>query len=146
MAKVKDILKEKGSAVHSVPTSATVLDALKLMADKHIGAILIMEQDRLVGIFSERDFSRKVVLQGKSENTPITDVMTKQVYYVSNQQTTDECLALMIDKNIRHLPIVEEDKVIGVLSIRDLVKEVLKGKEILIKSLENFIISRETYL
>jgi len=146
MAKVKDILKEKGPAVHSVPTSATVLDALNLMADKKIGAILIMEQDKLVGIFSERDFSRKVVLKDKTENTPITDVMTKHVYYVSNEQTTDECLALMIDKNIRHLPIVENDKVIGVLSIRDLVKEVLKGKEILIKSLENFIISRDTYL
>ncbi len=146
MAKVKDILKEKGSSVHAIPPSATVLDALKAMADKKIGAILIMDDEKLVGIFSERDFSRKVTLQGKSEITPITDVMTKNVYYVSNEQTIDECLALMIDKNIRHLPIMEKEKVVGVVSIRDLVKEALKGKEIIIKSLENFIISQDTYL
>ena len=146
MAKVKDILKEKGKVVYAVPPTATVSDALKMMDEKHIGATLVMENGDLIGIFSERDFSRKVIMQGKTVDTPITEVMTEPVYYVSNEQTTDECLAFMIEKHIRHLPIVEDKKVVGVLSIRDLVKEVLKGKEILIKSLENFILSRESYL
>jgi len=143
MTKVKDILEIKGSDVISVTPDTSVLEALKIMAKGKIGTILVMEQEKLLGIFSERDFSRKVILAGKTADIPISEVMTQNVYYVSADRTTEECLVLMTDKHIRHLPVVDGKKVIGVLSVLDLAKDVIKDQEILITSLENFITSRE---
>ena len=105
MSTVRNILKGKGNDVFSIPPSATVLDALQVMAEKGCGAILITENDHILGIFSERDYARRVVLQGKTERAKITDVMTKDIFYVSPQQTADECMAQMTDKHIRHLPV-----------------------------------------
>ena len=139
---VRGILKSKGYSVYHLSPSATVMDALREMADKGIGAILVMDADKLLGIFSERDYSRSVALEGKDENTPITDVMTEKIYCVNPSQTTDECLAQMTDKRIRHLPVVENGKVIGIISIGDLVKDIIRDQEVTIQSMENYILGR----
>jgi CBS domain-containing protein len=143
MSTVKDILKVKGNNVHSIPPSATVLDALKAMAAKGCGAILVMEGDQVLGIFSERDYARRVVLKGKTEGTNITEVMTEDIFYVGLNQTAEECMAQMTDKRIRHLPVVENEKVLGVISIGDLVKSVISQQKDLIRSLENYIMGKD---
>ena len=143
MSTVRNILKSKGNDVFSIPPSATVLDALQVMAEKGCGAILITENDHILGIFSERDYARRVVLQGKTERAKITDVMTKDIFYVSPQQTADECMAQMTDKHIRHLPVVEDGKLVGVISIGDLVKTVISQQKDLINSLENYITGKD---
>jgi CBS domain-containing protein len=143
MSTVKDILKVKGNDVHSIPPSATVLDALKAMAAKGCGAILVMEGDQVLGIFSERDYARRVVLKGKTEGTNITEVMTEDIFYVGLNQTAEECMAQMTDKRIRHLPVVENEKVLGVISIGDLVKSVISQQKDLIRSLENYIMGKD---
>ena len=113
------------------------------MADKGCGAILITENDQILGIFSERDYARRVVLQGKTEYAKITDVMTEDIFYVSPKQTADECMAQMTDKHIRHLPVVEDGKLVGVISIGDLVKTVISQQQDLIHSLENYITGKD---
>jgi len=143
MITVRDILKGKGSIVYSIPPSATVLDALQAMADHNIGAILVMQAGKVLGIFSERDHARRVVLQNKSESTKITEVMTEDIYFVSPQNTAEECMAQMTDKHIRHLPVVEDDKVVGVISIGDLVKAQISHQQDLIRNLENYIMGRD---
>lgn len=143
MATVESILKTKGKEVISVSPESTILDALTLMAAKDIGAVLIMEGDKLLGIYTERDYSRRGVLQGNSEATSIKEVMTRQVYYVGPDQTAEECMAQMIDKHFRHLPVVKNNKVIGVLSINDVVKTVISDKQSLIAGLENFMIGMD---
>ena len=144
MSIVRNILKSKGNNVFSIPPSATVLDALQVMADKGCGAILITQNDQILGIFSERDYARRVVLQGKTERAKITEVMTKDIFYVSPQQTAEECMAQMTDKHIRHLPVVEDEKLVGVISIGDLVKTVISQQQDLINSLENYITEKIT--
>lgn len=139
---VRGILNSKGYEIHNVPPTATVLEALKEMAAKGIGAILVMDEDEVLGIFSERDYARSVVLKGKSEDTPVTEVMTEEIYFVSPDQTTEECLAQMTDKHIRHLPVVDNGKTIGVISIGDLVKDVIRDQSTTIQSLENYIMGR----
>jgi CBS domain-containing protein len=143
MSTVRDILKSKGGGVFSIPPSATVLDALKEMADKGCGAILVMEDDKVLGIFSERDYARRVALQGNAETTRIEEVMTSDIFYVQPHQTADECMAQMTDKHIRHLPVVEDDKVVGVISIGDLVKSVISQQQNLIHNLENYIMGKD---
>lgn len=143
MKRAGDILKIKGNAVHSVSPGASVLDALKLMAEKGIGAILVMEETQVVGIFSERDYARRVVLQGKSESTPISEVMTEDIYFVHPEQTAQECLAQMTDKHIRHLPVVAGDTVVGVISIGDLVKATIDHQADLIRNLEDYIMGHD---
>ncbi len=140
MKTVKQILKDKGSSVLAIQPDATVFDALKLMAEKNVGALLVLEAGRLTGILSERDYARKVILKGKSSlNTPVRDIMTERVMFVHPEQTVEECMALMTDKHVRHLPVLVGHQVVGVVSIGDLVKASLDEKDFVIKQLENYI-------
>ena len=140
MKTVQQLLQSKRYSVVSVEPSSTVLDALKVMAEKEIGAVIVIDNEHLVGIFSERDYARKVALQGKSsKDTPVREIMTEKVVCVRPDQTIDDCMGLMTDKRIRHLPVLEHKKVIGVISIGDVVKEMLSDKEFVIKQLESYI-------
>jgi CBS domain-containing protein len=136
-----DVLRSKGNAIHSVTASSTVFDALTLMAEKNIGAVLVIEQDgAIAGVFSERDYARKITLRNlTSRKTPVADVMTRNVVFVPTTRTIDECMALMTDKRIRHLPVLEGPKLIGVLSIGDVVKAVIAEKDFIIEQIEQYI-------
>ncbi len=124
----------------TIQPDATVFDALKLMAEKNVGALLVLEAGRLTGILSERDYARKVILKGKSSlNTPVRDIMTERVMFVHPEQTVEDCMALMTDKHVRHLPVLVGQQVVGVVSIGDLVKASLDEKDFVIKQLENYI-------
>ena len=137
---VKHILKEKGQRFWSVAPDTLVIDALKLMAEKEVGALLVLDGGKLIGIMSERDYARKVILKGKSSlDTPVREIMTSKLFFIRPAQTVEECMALMTDKHIRHLPVMEGDKVVGVISIGDLVKATIEEKDFLIKQLENYI-------
>jgi CBS domain-containing protein len=143
MTNVAHLLHAKGHAVWSVPPNASVYEAIKLMADKGVGALLVMEGQRLVGIVSERDYARKVILQGKSSrDTPIREIMTSKVFYVRPEQTVEDCMALMTAHRIRHLPVLDDDQVRGVVSIGDLVKAVISEQEVRIQQLEQYIMGR----
>ena len=140
MKTVKDILKAKGTEIWSVQSSDTVLDSLRLMADKRIGSLLVMDGEKLMGIVTERDYARKVILEGKSsKDTSVSDVMTRKVLCVSPERTVDECMALMTDKRARHLPVVDHKRVVGVVSIGDLVKTLINEQQILIDQLQHYI-------
>ena len=142
MKTVRDVLKQKGRDVWSIAPDATVYDALKLMADKNIGAVLVSEAGRPVGIFSERDYARQVILKGKnSKDTPVREVMTAKVVFVRPEQSIEECMALMTDKRFRHLPVLEEGQLAGILSIGDVVKAMISEKDFLIEQLANYISS-----
>lgn len=142
MTSVHDILQSKGHDVFAVKPDDTVFDSLRLMADKGVGALLVMEDNRLVGIVTERDYARKVILEGKSSKTSrVSEVMTKQVLCVNPKQTVDECMALMTDKRARHLPVLDKDKVVGVVSIGDLVKATINEQQVLIEHLQHYISS-----
>lgn len=139
MKRAKEILGSKGTHVWSVDPDSTVLDALKLMAAKDIGAVLVMEGDKLVGILTERDYARKIVLEGKaSRDSLVKDVMTRQVLCAPPDRTIDECFALMTDKRARHLPILDKKQVIGMISIGDLVKEVIAEQQFEIERLQQY--------
>ncbi len=140
---VRDILKNKGNDVWSVPPEATVYEALQRMAEKNCGAVLVMENDKIVGIFSERDYARRVILQGRrSMDTKVAEVMNTNVIFVNGDRTVEESMALMSGRRIRHLPVMEGDKLIGLISIGDVVKAVIEEKEYIIKELENYITGR----
>ena len=141
MKTVKQILQSKTrGGILSISPDATVYDALKLMAEKEVGALLVMEADKVVGIISERDYARKVILHGKSsKEIHVSDIMTSKIVYVNTAQTVDECMALMTDKHIRHLPVYEGKQLVGVVSIGDLVKEAISEREYIIKQLESYI-------
>ena len=139
MKTVKEILQAKPQGLLSISPNATVLDALKMMADYEIGALVVLDGDRLSGIFSERDYARKVILQGKaSKDTAVAEIMTHKVVCVRPEQSVEECMALMTDKRIRHLPVLEDKKVIGVISIGDVVKEVISEQRFVIEQLEQY--------
>lgn len=142
MKSVRQLLDAKGGSILSVPSDATVYDALVIMAKKHVGALLVMNNEKLAGIFSERDYARSTVLKGSSsEHTPISEVMTPAALLVTvtPTYTVEECLSLVSNKRIRHLPVVEGEKVVGVLSIGDLVKETIEHQQFLIQQLESYI-------
>jgi CBS domain-containing protein len=140
MYTVRQILQYKGQQVWSISPSASVFEALQLMAARDIGALVVVEADRLVGIFSERDYARKVILHGKtSRETRVGEVMTARVTVVRPEQTTEECMALMTEKHIRHLPVMEGERLIGLISIGDVVKAVISNQEFIINQLENYI-------
>ncbi len=141
MKSLKQLLNEKPHGLISVSPTDTVLHALQLMAQHDIGALLVMEQDKPVGIFSERDYARKVVLHGKSsKDTPLSVVMSEKVIFVTLTQTVEECMAIMTDRRIRHLPVLAEDgSVAGIVSIGDMVKETISEQKFVIEQLEHYI-------
>jgi CBS domain-containing protein len=142
MQTVRQVLNHKGGEVFAVGPDATVYEALELMAEKNIGAVLVLEGERTAGIFTERDYARQVVLKGKaSKDTPVRDVMTQRVVFVRPEQNVEDCMALMTDKRCRHLPVLDEGKLVGLLSIGDVVKAVISEKQFIIEQLENYIAS-----
>jgi CBS domain-containing protein len=143
MHAVSSVLLSKGHSVWSIAPEKTVYEALELMADKDIGALVVLQGDRLAGIFSERDYARKVILKGKaSRDTPVRDVMTTKVVTVGPEETMGQCMALMTHHHIRHLPVLTNDQLIGVISIGDVVKAIITEQEFMIEQLENYITGR----
>lgn len=137
---VQQVLAHKSHRVVAIGPDAAVYDALLLMAEHDIGSLVVLDGDRLVGIFSERDYARQVALQGKSSReTRVRDIMTHKVICVAPGQTVDECMALMTARRIRHLPVLDHKKVIGLVSIGDVVKEVISGQQAMIEELEHYI-------
>ena len=142
MRTVRQLLESKAPEVFAIGPDQPVLDAIKLMADKRIGALLVMQGGRLVGILSERDYARKVVLQGRSSaSTPVSEIMTGQVVSVRLDDTAERCMQLVTDRRIRHLPVLDGDAVLGVVSIGDLVKAVIEDQQVEIDQLQRYIAS-----
>ena len=138
MILVQDILKTKLGSSWSISPEAKVIEALRLMADKNIGALIVMSDQKLVGMLSERDYARKVALMGKTPlETPVSDIMVSPVITVTLQHTLEQCMAIMTDKRTRHLPVVEEGQVVGLLSIGDLVKSLILEQQETIQRLYN---------
>ena len=137
---VRMILDSKSPDVWSVSPDTAVYDALGLMAEKGIGAVLVLEGEEVVGIMSERDYARKIVLKGKSSaSTTVSEIMTKDVIYVEPSQPIEEIMALMVGKHIRHLPVLENKKLVGIISIGDVVRELISEQKLLIEQLESYI-------
>jgi len=141
MATVAQILKQKPvTTVYTIALTATVYDAVKLMADKNIGAAVVLSGEKIAGLFTERDYARKVVLMGKSSrDTPVREVMTSHVMYVRPDQTSEECMALMTENRFRHLPVLDKGRLVGLVSIGDLVKDVISEQKFIIEQLEHYI-------
>jgi len=143
MRSVKDILREKGTQIYSISPDAKVYDALQLMADKNVGALMVMEGDTAAGLISERDYARKIVLKGKlSKDIPVREIMTADMVCVGPDEDVEVCMELMTDKRVRHLPVLENDQLIGIISIGDIVKTIIRHKEEIIKQLESYIKGR----
>jgi CBS domain-containing protein len=137
---ISAILREKGAAIHSIGPNATVYEAIQTMADRNIGALLVMEGDRLLGIVSERDYTRKIALKGKqSKQTPVSEIMFSPVISATEESSVEECMRLMTEHRIRHLPILEMGKVVGVVSIGDLINWIIKTQREALNSLEDYI-------
>jgi CBS domain-containing protein len=140
MKTVRQLLEQKGSRVLSTTPDSTVYDALQMMADNEVGALVVLEDEKLVGIISERDYARSVILRGKSsKTTPVRDIMTSKVLTINFNTTIEQCMNLMTDKRVRHLPVVEGGSLVGLLSIGDIVKEIIQHQEFVINQLENYI-------
>jgi CBS domain-containing protein len=140
MKTVSEILKKKGNEVFSIAPDTTVFEALEIMALKNIGAVIVMKNGIVAGIMSERDYARKVVLHGKfSKDTLVKEIMSSKVIYVNTSLNVEECMALMINKRIRHLPVIEHGKLVGIISIGDVVNAVIDEKEFLIDQLVHYI-------
>ncbi len=140
---ISDLLKMKDNTIYTVSPNDTVYHALQMMAEKNIGALLVVDNDDVAGIFSERDYARKGILQGRaSKDTPVSEIMTTTVYYVRSDQSIQDCMTLFTDKRIRHLPVFEEKKLLGVVSIGDVVKGIISEQESTIQQLEDYIIGR----
>ena len=141
MKTAAEILKSKAKqAVHTIAPGDSVFDALRLMADNDIGALLVMEADRIAGIVTERDYARKIVLMSRSsKETPVREIMTSAVMYVRPDQTSEECMVLMTENRLRHLPVIDGDKLLGLISIGDLVKSIISEQRFTIEQLEHYI-------
>jgi CBS domain-containing protein len=140
MSTVRQILESKSGDLWSISPRATVFEALQVMAEKDIGALLVLDGEQLVGVFSERDYARKVVLQGRSsKTTSVGELMAPTVFYVTPDQTVEDCMALMTNKRVRHLPVLENERLMGVVSIGDVVKAVIMAQEGTIRQLEQYI-------
>ena len=140
MKTVKDILRAKGSKIYSISPDATVYEALNRMADKNVGAMLVFEGNDLVGLISERDYSRKTILKGRfSKQTAVREIMTTEAVTVHPDDDIEACMELFTDKHVRHLPVIEKKKVVGIVSIGDIVKSVIDYKDFIIEEMENYI-------
>lgn len=140
MTTIAQLLNTKGNQVWSVKPKATIFEALEIMSEKEIGALLVMEDGKLTGIFSERDYARKVILKGKSsKETPVGELMTRKVFYIDPQKTTNDCMAMMTAKRIRHVPVIEDNQVMGIVTIGDVVNQIISEQEVTINHLENYI-------
>jgi CBS domain-containing protein len=140
MITVKQLLKERTDCIWTIAPQDTVYRALEIMAEKNIGALVVVEKEKVVGMFSERDYARSVVLKGKSsKDTSVGELMDSNVCYVRPEQTIDECMALFTKKRVRHLPVLEMEKLVGLVSIGDAVKQYLEDREFHIQQLENYI-------
>jgi CBS domain-containing protein len=140
MINARDLIRKKGSQVFAVKPDATVLEAMALMAEKNTGAVMVMTGNKVAGILSERDCVRKGELLGKTaKSTRASEIMTSKVLYVEASQSLEECMAIMIDKNIRHLPVYENGNLLGLMSIRDVLKEVVDYQKFMISQLEHYI-------
>lgn len=141
MSTVRTILEEKGDTIYAVDCSDTVYRALEVMAEHNIGAVLVSEGDRYVGIFTERDYARRIILKGHdSRTTQLKDIMTRELVTVTPDTSAEQCMALMTKYHIRHLPVVEEGRIIGLVSIGDVVKQLIANRESTIEELENYIL------
>jgi len=141
MKTVRDILNTKGHDVWCIGLEDTVFEALRRMAEKEVGALVVMDGPRLAGIISERDYARKIVLLGRtSPNTLVKEIMTSHVAYTHPEQSIEECMAIMTDKRVRHLPVIEAGKLVGLISIGDLVKSIIADQKFIIEQLERYII------
>tara|TARA_B100001179_G_scaffold31126_1_gene19028 strand:- start:122 stop:556 length:435 start_codon:yes stop_codon:yes gene_type:complete len=140
MTTIAQLLNTKGNQIWSVEPNTTIFEALKIMSEKEIGALLVMEDEKLTGIFSERDYARKVILKGKSsKETPVGELMTKKVFYIDSQKTINDCMAMMTAKRIRHVPVIEDNQVMGIVTIGDVVNQIISEQEVTINHLENYI-------
>lgn len=140
MDSVRQLLRTKGGNVWTISPDATVYQALEFMAEKDIGALVVTQDGEVVGIFSERDYARKVILHGKSSmNTSVGELMVKQVYYVSPENTIEDCMSLMTEKRVRHLPVLKDKELVGLISIGDVVNQVIKHQKFKIRELEKYI-------
>jgi len=140
MTYVRDILNGKSKEVHSISADATVYDALKLMSEKGIGALIVMAGEKVAGIISERDYARKIILKGKtSKDTLVKEVMSSHLINVKPENSVEECMILMTGKHVRHLPVFDQGKFIGIVSIGDVVKSIISKQEMLIEQLSNYI-------
>jgi CBS domain-containing protein len=140
MKTVQQLLQSKGRQIYSIDPDARVFDALKLMAEKQVGALLVLDKGRVAGVISERDYARKVILHGKSSHDiPVREIMTAKVITVSPSRAIEECMSLMTEHRVRHLPVLDGERLCGILSIGDLVKEVIAEQQQTIQQLESYI-------
>lgn len=140
---VKDILDEKGYEVYNIEPEATVYEALKKMAGKNIGALLVVKDEKVVGVFSERDYARKIILKGKSsKDSTVGELLSERIFYVKPSTSTNECMQIMTDHRVRHLPVLDEEKLVGIVSIGDIVNKIIQGQKNTIKQLEDYILGK----
>jgi CBS domain-containing protein len=145
MSIVRNILQKKGNAVHSISPDRSVYDALEELEEKNIGSLVVVDNGKLTGIFTERDYARKVILKGRSsKDTLVRDIMSSPPLFVHPDNTLDECMQLMTDKFIRHLPVLENDELVGVISIGDIVKYTIYEKDFIIGNLEHYITGQKS--
>jgi CBS domain-containing protein len=137
---IGQLLQVKGSQIWSIEPQAAAYRALQIMAEKNVGALLVIDRDQLVGIFSERDYARKVILKGKSsKETSVSQLMTTQVFYINTNDTLEECMALMTAKHIRHMPVLENKQLVGIVTLGDVVKQIIAEQKFTIRELEKYI-------
>jgi CBS domain-containing protein len=142
MQTVNQLLQRKGYEIETIDSSASVFEALKLMAEKEIGSLIVMQDEKIVGLFSERDYARNIILKGRtSKETQVNMIMSSQVIAVKPEQTTEECMAIMTEKRVRHLPVMKEEKIVGIISIGDLVKAIIEEQQFVIEQLVSYISS-----
>lgn len=142
-SRVSDILKRKGNVVHTIETGTTVYDAISKMADNSVGCLVVMAGDQIAGIVTERDYLRKVALLGRSsKTTPVTEIMTHGIIYVSPDDTVEQCMAIMTEKRIRHLPVIVNEHLYGLVSIGDLIKQLSRDQRATIKYLTEYIVGK----
>ena len=142
MGTVRNILQTKGNAVYTVSPGTSVYEALEELENNNMGSLVVVENGKLIGIFTERDYARKVILKGRSsKDTQVRDIMTERPIFVTPDATIEECMQLMSSKSFRHLPVLDNDQLVGVISISDLVKFIIREKDFIIENLEHYIVS-----